>query len=231
MSTQPTEDPTETVSRAKLLDLSLTQLLGGSMAAATAAALGSRLGVMGTIVGAAVGSVVTAVAASLYTGSMTRAREAVVAARSHSRGLTETPRPHWWRRPDRTSARRLLATTGALFAIAAAFLTGLQLATGAPVTGTNLGTRSAVAGTVDESSGNGDAGRLAVTRAPSDTATPTSPPTAPSANTPGAFTETPTDTTQPVSPTTPSDPSAPAPTPTSTASAASEATSPLPATP
>ena len=40
--------------RSKLFDLSLTQLLGGSMAAATAAALGSRLGVVGTIAGAAV---------------------------------------------------------------------------------------------------------------------------------------------------------------------------------
>ena len=50
--------------RAKLLDLSLTQLLGGSMAAATAAALGSRLGVVGTIAGAAVLSVVSAIAAT-----------------------------------------------------------------------------------------------------------------------------------------------------------------------
>ena len=42
-----TGTPPHTRARAKLLDLSLTQLLGGSMAAATAAALGSRLGVVG----------------------------------------------------------------------------------------------------------------------------------------------------------------------------------------
>ncbi len=38
------------------------------------------------------------------------------------------------------SPRRLLATAGVLFALAVAFLTGLQLATGADVTGTSLGT-------------------------------------------------------------------------------------------
>ena len=60
--------------RAKLLDLSLTQLTAGSFAAATAAFLGSRVGWVGTITGAALGSVVSAVASSLYTASMTRAK-------------------------------------------------------------------------------------------------------------------------------------------------------------
>ena len=136
-----------------MLDLSLTQLLGGSAAAATAAALGSRLGVVGTIAGAAVLSLVSALAASLYTASMTRARDAVVLVRSRRGDLEEVPlaavEPHvapsslspqsWWRRPDRATTRRVLATTGAVFAIAAAFLTGLQLATGAQVTGTSIG--------------------------------------------------------------------------------------------
>jgi len=44
---------TDETKRKPFLDLSATQLIGGSLAAATAAALGSRLGVVGTIVGAA----------------------------------------------------------------------------------------------------------------------------------------------------------------------------------
>ena len=153
MTHQTTPDQTPTTTRAKVLDLSLTQLLGGSAAAATAAALGSRLGVVVTIAGAAVLSLVSAVAASLYTASMTRARDAVVLVRSRRGDLEEVPlaavEPHvapsslspqtWWRRPDRATTRRVLATTGAVFAIAAAFLTGLQLATGAQVTGTSIG--------------------------------------------------------------------------------------------
>ena len=107
----------------------MTQLIGGSLAAATAAALGSRLGVVGTIAGAAVLSVVSATAASLYTNSMARAKEAVVLVRSR-RGADGVEmavvRERWWRRPDRTTMRRVLATTAAVFAIAAAFLTGLQ---------------------------------------------------------------------------------------------------------
>jgi len=56
------------------LDLSLAQVAGGSLAAATAAALSSGLGVAGTIAGAAVISVVTAVAGALYTQSLRRTR-------------------------------------------------------------------------------------------------------------------------------------------------------------
>jgi len=136
----------------KLLDLSLTQLLGGSMAAATAAALGSRLGVVGTIAGAAVLSVVSAIAANVYTTSMARAKDAVVLVRSRRGADTlqvEVVRERWWRRADRTTTRRVLATTAAVFAIAAAFLTGLQLATGAQVTGTNLGGRASAGAVVD----------------------------------------------------------------------------------
>ena len=136
----------------KLLDLSLTQLLGGSMAAATAAALGSRLGVVGTIAGAAVLSVVSAIAAHVYTTSMARAKDAVVLVRSRRGADTlqmEVVRERWWRRADRTTTRRVLATTAAVFAVAAAFLTGLQLATGAQVTGTNLGGRASAGAVVD----------------------------------------------------------------------------------
>lgn len=148
----PTATEPHPRSRFKLLDLSLTQLLGGSMAAATAAALGSRLGVVGTIAGAAVLSVVSAIAANVYTTSMARAKDAVVLVRSR-RGTdslqVEVVRERWWRRADRTTTRRVLATTAAVFAVAAAFLTGLQLATGAQVTGTNLGGRTTAGAVVD----------------------------------------------------------------------------------
>lgn len=150
---------TEQRPKAKLLDLSLTQLLGGSLAAATAAALGSRLGVVGTITGAAVLSVISAIAANVYTNSMARARDAVVVVRSRRLAdgrvvqvATErvaTPRDHaggpsWWQRLDRATTRRLLVMAAAVFAIAAAVITVLQLTTGAQVTGTDLGTRTSV---------------------------------------------------------------------------------------
>ena len=141
-----------------MLDLPLTQLLGGSMAAATAAALGSRLGVVGTITGAAVLSVISAIAANVYTNSMARAREAVVVVRSRrladgsvqvatervAAPMADARRPRWWQRPDRPTTRRLLLTAGAVFAVAAAFVTGLQLTTGAQVTGTDIGPRTTV---------------------------------------------------------------------------------------
>lgn len=155
----PPDTQTEQRPKAKLLDLSLTQLLGGSLAAATAAALGSRLGVVGTITGAAVLSVISAIAANVYTNSMARARDAVVVVRSRRLAdgrvvqvATErvaTPRDHaggpgWWQRLDRATTRRLLVMAAAVFAIAAAVITVLQLTTGAQVTGTDLGTRTSV---------------------------------------------------------------------------------------
>lgn len=203
-----------------LLDLSLTRLLGGSMAAATAAALGSRLGVVGTIAGAAVLSIISAIAASLYTNSMARAKEAVVLVRSR-RGPdgvdVEVVRETWWRRPDRATTRRVLVTTGAVFAIAAAFLTGLQAATGAQVTGTDLGGRTSAGAVVD--SPGGTSGGTARDTAGDGTSTdtgavdtaPTAPATgattAPAGSTPGQATSTGTPSAPtPATPTTPATP-------------------------
>ena len=59
------------------LDLSLTQVVGGALAAMTAAALGSRFSVAGTVVGAALASVIAAVAGALYTASLRRTHETV----------------------------------------------------------------------------------------------------------------------------------------------------------
>jgi hypothetical protein len=80
--TKPTESDTNAEagnkqSKAKALDLSATQIVGGALAAMTAAALGSRLSVAGTIVGAALASIIAAVAGSLYTASLRRTRDTV----------------------------------------------------------------------------------------------------------------------------------------------------------
>jgi hypothetical protein len=147
--------------RAKLLDLSLTQIIASSLAAATAAALGSRLGVVGTITGAAVGSVISAVAASVYVTSMTRARSVLqwqkMSTRLNTGSAQNVPVPL---SPLTSSAQevpprfpsnaqevpprlgqRWLGSAAAVFALATAFLLGIQLASGTDVTGTSIGTR------------------------------------------------------------------------------------------
>jgi hypothetical protein len=63
--------------KAKQLDLSPTQIVGGALAAMTAAALGSQLSVAGTVVGAALASIIAAVAGSLYTASLRRTGDKV----------------------------------------------------------------------------------------------------------------------------------------------------------
>src|SRR4029450_10854688 len=80
--TNPTESDTSTESgnnqsKAKGLDLSATQIVGGALAAMTAAALGSQLSVAGTIAGAALASIIAAVAGSLYTASLRRTSDKV----------------------------------------------------------------------------------------------------------------------------------------------------------
>jgi hypothetical protein len=76
----------------KLLDLSLTQIVGGALAAMTAAALGSTLGVAGTIAGAAMASVVAGVAGTLYTASLRTGREKVrTVFRGQAAGAASAP--------------------------------------------------------------------------------------------------------------------------------------------
>ena len=58
-------------------DLSITQMVGGALAAMTAAALGSQLSAAGTVIGAALASIVAAVAGSLYTASLRRTSDKV----------------------------------------------------------------------------------------------------------------------------------------------------------
>ncbi len=59
------------------LDLSLSKILGGALAAMTAAALGSRLSVGGTIAGAALASIIAAVAGTIYTTSLKHTQDRV----------------------------------------------------------------------------------------------------------------------------------------------------------
>ncbi|MEO7130660.1 MAG: hypothetical protein ABIZ07_04725 [Dermatophilaceae bacterium] len=226
MTSKPTPDPSEGTTRAKWLDLSLTQLIGSSMAAATAAFLGSRLGLVGTIAGAAIGSLISATAASVYIGSLHRARTALLAARRLAPRPASTPQQtpqqsplDGWRPIDRIGSRRLLATAGAVFALAAAFLTGLQLASGTDVTGTTIGTRTALVAPHD----------FEVKPAPA-APIPTSEPSSPTA------TPAPDETTQPTggatqSATQPTDQATTPPAPPATTAPAPPAVTDPPATP
>lgn len=217
MTERPSPHQTVTEPRAKLLDLSLPQLVGGSLAAATAAALGSRLGVVGTITGAAVGSVITAVAANLYTNSMSRAHRALVTTLRPGATLHRVvavdaepmeASPSGLTRPALGGpSRRRRSWTGPLvsatvvFAVAAAFLTGLQLATGASVTGTTVGTQAGTAGRAGTDRGSdlhvapGDAvashtSEPAPTPSAGNPASPTADSTAPSPTSPEPTTPT-----------------------------------------
>ncbi|MCW2756822.1 MAG: hypothetical protein JWO46_568 [Nocardioidaceae bacterium] len=141
------------------VNLSWSQVAGGSLAAATAALLGSRLGTTGTIVGAALVSVITAVGSALYTASLRRTREVVVRTREIlPTGQWRTiALPRVQDQPDGTEAdvtevddegpqdaeledraslwsriswKPVALVTGVVFAIAALLVTGAELATG-----------------------------------------------------------------------------------------------------
>jgi hypothetical protein len=71
-----TVDPTaelEATEPRRLFGLSLTQILGGALAAVTATVAASFFGVAGTLTGAALGSVVSSIGAAIYSTSLSRA--------------------------------------------------------------------------------------------------------------------------------------------------------------
>lgn len=154
--------PTRPVSptpRERFLDLSLTQVVGGSLAAATAAALGSRLGLVGTIAGAGLISVVSAVAASVYTQSLRRTRARLRRERplrtadTQAGALVTAPDTAAATGPGRPGplSRRTLVTRSllgatAVFVITALTVTGWELATGSSLSGGGATTVSQVAG-------------------------------------------------------------------------------------
>ena len=91
------------------LELSATQILAGTAAAATAALLGSRLGVAGTILGAAVGSLVSIVAAAVYTHTLATARyrvRTVIHQQDQPQDRRRSPEPAARPQQPRTSPPR-----------------------------------------------------------------------------------------------------------------------------
>ncbi len=149
-------------SKAKALDLSVPQILGGALAAMTAAALGSQLSVAGTLVGAALASIIAAVAGSLYTASIRRTRDKVktvfwtgqpnevdeptvidivadkeghiAGQRSHLVEPESSREPSPPRRP-KLKWKRVLVAALAIFGIAAVTLTTFELVTGHALSG------------------------------------------------------------------------------------------------
>ncbi len=154
---------TDDKNRKPFLDLSVTQLIGGSLAAATAASLGSRLGVVGTILGAALVSVVSAVAGALYTQSLRRTQELIRARETLSArerlqrvGAVASRRPTLRddRGPDtetieaavddatpsiwsRLTWKGVAVTAGVFFVITALVVTGTELLTGRSLDGSS----------------------------------------------------------------------------------------------
>jgi hypothetical protein len=148
-------------SKAKALDLSVTQIVGGALAAMTAAALGSQLSAVGTVVSAALASIVVAVAGALYTASLRRTHDkvktvfwtgqpnevdepTVIDIVADSEGHIAGQRSHLVEpEPDRSPRgprpklnwKRVVVAALAIFGIAAVSLTAFELITGHAMSG------------------------------------------------------------------------------------------------
>jgi hypothetical protein len=147
-------------SKAGGLDLSITQIVGGALAAMTAAALGAKLSAAGTVVGAALVSIIAAVAGTLYTASLRRTRDkvktvfwtgqpneveepTVMEILSDGEGHIAGQRSHLVApepidpSPDRRRLnwKRVLVAALATFGVAAVSLTAFELATGHALSG------------------------------------------------------------------------------------------------
>jgi hypothetical protein len=148
--------------KAKALDLSVTQIVGGALAAMTAAALGAQLSAAGTLVGAALASIIAAVGGSLYTASIRRTRDKVktvfwtgqpnevdeptvidivaddeghiTGQRSHLVAPEPSGEPSPPRRP-KLNWKRVAVAALAAFGIAAVALTTFELVTGHALSG------------------------------------------------------------------------------------------------
>ena len=206
-------------SKAKALDLSATQIIGGALAAMTAAALGSQLSVAGTIVGAALASIIAAVAGSLYTASLRRTSDTVktvfwtgqpnevdeptvmeiledreghvVGQRSHLVAPEPTdPSPE--RR--KLNWKRVLVAALAAFGIAAISLTVFELATGNALSGgegtTIQQVREGKASTDSDSKNRKESPSEKPTKEPTPAATEASPTDGPSGGPKSEPTET-----------------------------------------
>ena len=207
------KEPGDKKPRKSNLDLSVTQVVGGALAAMTAAALGSQLSVAGTVVGAALASIIAAVAGSLYTTSIRRTRDKVktvfwtgqpneveeptvmeivsdsgghvAGQRSHLVAPEPAPSPR--QRGPKLNWKRVAVVALAAFGIAAISLTAVELVTGHALSGGNGTTFQQV------SEGGSDRGSDTKEKAPSEkptkkatTASTEEPTTEPSEESPSA---------------------------------------------
>ena len=122
--------------------LSIVQLVASALAAVTAAIAGSFLGVNGTVIGAAVASVLSVAANALYAHSLQRTGDRVRAVvPASTRWLPPRTEPSTPPAPapraatPRRASPVLVAGMAAVgvFAAALAFLTGLEVVAGRPV--------------------------------------------------------------------------------------------------
>jgi len=158
---QQQQTDSEKSEKPRRFELSLSQIIGGALAAMTAAAIGSRLGAAGTIIGAAGASVVAAVSGALYTASVRHTHEKVktiwpdrwkVGNQATVQLVTDRTEPNAATAPaqqlaprERPGVSRLglhrlpwrTALIGALlaFGIAAVAVTGLELISGHALSG------------------------------------------------------------------------------------------------
>ena len=185
--------PGDNTSKKRNFEFSVTQIVGGALAAMTAAALGSQLSAAGTIVGAALASVIAAVAGSLYTASLRRTRDKVktvfwtgepnevqeptvmeiipdseghiAGQRSHL--VAPEPDPNQKPQGPKLNWKRVLVVALVTFGIAAAALTTFEVVTGQALSGGKGTTFQQV------SEGTSDKGSETKKKEPSKKPTPT----------------------------------------------------------
>jgi hypothetical protein len=165
--TKPTTDSKignqsgDNTTKKRNFEFSVTQIVGGALAAMTAAALGSQLSAAGTVIGAALASIIAAVAGSLYTASLRRTRDKVktvfwtgepnevqeptvmeiipdseghiAGQRSHL--VAPEPDPNQKPKGPKLNWKRVLVVALVTFGIAAVALTTFELVTGHALSG------------------------------------------------------------------------------------------------
>jgi hypothetical protein len=215
--------------------VTITQIVASALAAVTATVTLSWLGVAGTIVGAAIASVVTVIGNTVYSRSLRRTQDRVLALRktilpapsgsvappavpghdpgsgaSPPPGATRVERPSFWPRLAARygRGRMLVAVTVLLFVGILATVTVVELATGKPLSDLLRGRRATGTTLFDGGTNGGTPSRQAT-----PTATPTSPTsTAVSSTSPQSTatpSEAPSQTTATVSVSASSNPTAP----------------------
>ncbi len=128
----------------KKSDFSLSQIVGGALAAMAAAAVGSQLGMAGTIIGAALASVVAGVVGAAYNASVrhTQQRVRTVFSAGSARIPRDTvsvqrslPRVVSARTRPRLPWKPVLAAAAGAFVLAAVAITGIELVAGSALSG------------------------------------------------------------------------------------------------